>query len=111
MSRFFQHFFSAALLTTAIAQFTLPSGANNITRVNAQAFQVDEPLCFIQTSDGKVRDLASMCGYQNPDICNFPIHLEHEQALSLNDFCNKNQKCSLTNSCNKTPFSSYAPKE
>jgi hypothetical protein len=108
MSKFFQHFFSAALLTTSIAQFTLPSGANNITMVNAQTFQVDEPLCFIKTSDGKVRDLASMCGYQNPDICNFPIHLEPEQASSLNDFCNKNQKCSLTNNCNQTPFPNYS---
>lgn len=111
MSRFFQYFFNAALLTTAIAQFTAPSSANNIKMDNAQASQVDEPLCFIQTSDGKVRDLASMCGYQNPNICNFPIHLEPEKASSLNDFCNKNQKCSFTNSCNQTPFPNYSLNE
>ncbi len=112
MSSFFYYFFNIALLTTAIAQIIpSPSIAQNNSIAKAQVTQTNMPICFIQTSDGKVRNLDSMCGYRLPDVCNMPIYLESEQSSLLADFCNKNQQCYLTNTCDKLPSSLSNPSD
>jgi hypothetical protein len=101
------NFFTVWLLTIALVEFTTSSSiahsmpiANSLTYRSSQA---NLPICFIQTSDGKVRDLSSMCGYQYPEVCNLPISLDPEKTVLLADFCNKNQRCTETNTCDRTP--------
>jgi hypothetical protein len=100
-------FLNALLLTAVLAQATAPpSIAQTMPIANSlisRTSQANLPICFIQTSDGKVRDLSSMCGYQYPDVCNLPISLDPEKTALLADFCHKNQRCTETNTCDRIP--------
>ena len=78
-------------------------------RAEASPKQVNEPLCFIQTKEGRIVDLSHLCGYQSPEVCQLVGDDNSPKSDLLRDFCQKRQKCQLDNSCNDQPFPQSAP--
>lgn len=67
-----------------------------------QNLDTDTPFCYMQTPDGKTLDLRKICGFASPDVC-FDAINKPELAAILKDFCKKNERCSLTSTCNEIP--------
>lgn len=96
------------LRTIAIASMFLVAPFSSI-RAEAAPTQTNDPLCFIQTKEGKVIDLSYMCGFQSPEICQLAGDDNSPKSSLLRDFCQKRQKCELDKSCNDQPFPNFVP--
>jgi hypothetical protein len=68
----------------------------------------DRPACYVQMTNGKVIDLSQKCGFIKPAICSTSLGSASRDAV-LADFCRKNQRCVLTNTCNTMPRGIKAP--
>jgi hypothetical protein len=86
--------------STSLAGTTVD--ASNPTKVQ------DLPACYVQTTAGKVIDLSKKCGFIKPAICATSLGSASRDAV-LADFCRKNQRCALTNTCNAMPRGIKAP--
>jgi hypothetical protein len=86
--------------STSLAGTTVD--ASNPTKVQ------DLPACYVQTTTGKVIDLSKKCGFVQPAICGTSLGSASRDAV-LADFCRKNQRCALTNTCNTMPRGIQAP--
>lgn len=106
-------FLTAILTTVTLSQFQLED-------MSAMPLKTSEPLCFFQTKTGIVVDLTPMCGYRSPTICTIGVYSEYvgvesqaeeESAKSniLTSFCKRNEKCVLTDTCDRTPDPKYIP--
>ncbi|BAY99770.1 hypothetical protein NIES37_37530 [Tolypothrix tenuis PCC 7101] len=69
---------------------------------NSRTVKEDVPICYIQTSNGRIINLAAQCGYLSPDIC-FTSLGSPERDVVLAEFCKKNEKCLQHDTCNNTP--------
>ena len=96
------------LRTIAIASIFLISPFSSI-RAEASPTQINTPLCFMQTKEGKIIDLSHMCGYQSPEVCQLASDDNSPKSNILRDFCQKHQKCELDKSCNDQPFPNSVP--
>jgi hypothetical protein len=77
----------------------------NVQSVNTQ---VEIPICYMQTSDGRTIDLSKSCGFIKPSICLDSLGTPERNAVLL-DFCKKNNRCELNGTCNQMPKSINAP--
>lgn len=64
--------------------------------------KIDVPLCYLQTPDGRLVDLSQTCGFVQPSIC-APSSSDPERASALASFCQQNQQCLLTETCDQAP--------
>ena len=88
------------LLTYCITLFRY-SSITIVAKPNSSS-QDYAPLCYFKTSDGRVIDLSSKCGFINPAICNSSLG-SPERDVVLSKFCQQNPKCLLNNSCESIP--------
>ena len=96
------------LRAIAVASMFLVSPFSGI-RAEASPIQANDPLCFIQTKEGRTIDLSHMCGYQSPEVCQLAGDDNSPKTNLLRDFCQKRQKCELDKSCNDQPFPNSVP--
>ena len=71
--------------------------------INPASLKTNPPICFAQISTNQALDLSSICGFGSPNICNIELGEVSEKTRLLLDFCNKNQRCELTGTCNQQP--------
>jgi hypothetical protein len=64
--------------------------------------KIDVPLCYLQTPNGRLIDLSQTCGFVQPNICALSSS-DPERASTLASFCQQNQQCLLTETCDQTP--------
>lgn len=62
----------------------------------------DVPICYLQTPDGRLVDLSQTCGFVQPGICGLSSS-DPTRASALASFCQQNQQCLLTETCDQTP--------
>jgi hypothetical protein len=104
--------YSSAIALLAVGlTLNLPSSAS-LAGTTADASNPtkaqDLPACYVQTTAGKVIDLSKKCGFIKPAVCATSLGSASRDAV-LADFCRKNQRCLLTNTCNAMPRGIKAP--
>jgi hypothetical protein len=62
----------------------------------------DLPACYIKTVTGQIIDLTVNCGFIRPSICQDSLGSPSRDAV-LADFCKRNPRCMLKNTCNEIP--------
>jgi hypothetical protein len=68
----------------------------------------DLPACYLRTPSGKLIDLTAKCGFIKPAVCATSLGSASRDAV-VADFCRKNQRCALTNTCSTMPRGVSAP--
>lgn len=71
--------------------------------INPATLKTNPPICFAQLSNNQVLDLSSICGFRSPDICNIELGEGSEKTRLLSAFCETNQRCEQTGTCNQQP--------
>lgn len=66
------------------------------------------PACYIQSKNGKIIDLTVTCGFVRPAACGSSLGSVSRDAV-LADFCKRNKRCLLTNTCNEIPRGTNMP--
>ncbi|BAZ10284.1 hypothetical protein NIES4071_20990 [Calothrix sp. NIES-4071] len=95
----------AALIKTVTLTYCITSisGYSNIALAEKNLSpQNNVPLCYYKSSDGRVIDLSSKCGFISPEICHSSLG-SPERDVILSKFCQQNPKCLLNNSCGSIP--------
>ena len=69
----------------------------------------DIPICYHINSDGKIVNLTRICGFIKPQSCSTSLGSASRDRV-LNQFCQQNEKCLLTNTCNAQPIAPYGPR-
>ncbi|HEY9747529.1 MAG TPA: hypothetical protein V6C63_02420 [Allocoleopsis sp.] len=62
----------------------------------------DVPICYLQTSDGRIVDLSQTCGFVRPSLCRVS-GTDPARMAALTSFCQQNQQCLLTETCDQAP--------
>ena len=70
----------------------------------------DTPSCYMKLANGKIQDLTRFCGFIKPQTCHGGTLGSAIRDQVMNEFCQQNEKCLLTNTCNAHPFSPYGPR-
>ena len=69
----------------------------------------DTPICYMKLENGKIKDLTRICGFIKPQACSGTLGSDSRDRV-LNEFCQQNEKCLLTNTCNAQPIAPYGPR-
>jgi hypothetical protein len=68
----------------------------------------ETPTCYIQRSDGTVKDLTKLCGLRKPSSCNQNLGSADRNKV-LSEFCQRNERCELKGTCSTPPPAPYGP--
>jgi hypothetical protein len=107
-SKRFRPFMLASYLSIFPTIFMIsPSLAGTASLTSPKPSQ-DLPTCFIQSKSGELIDLTSKCGFVKPLACSSSLGSASRDAV-LMEFCRRNERCLLNNTCNTMPRGIQAP--
>jgi hypothetical protein len=67
------------------------------------------PVCYVKLANGRVQNLTKICGFIKPQSCSTSLGSASRDRV-MNAFCQQNEKCLLTNTCNIQPIAPYGPR-
>jgi hypothetical protein len=107
-----RHLFSTAVITTVTILFfsKIPVSASFLisgNQANEQNTQAT-PVCYVQRSDGTVKDLTKLCGLRKPSSCSLNLGSPERNKI-LSEFCQRNEQCDLKGTCSTTAPAPYGP--
>jgi hypothetical protein len=104
--------FSTAVITTVTILFfsKTPVSASFLAAGNQADGQHTQSIsvCYVQRSDGTVKDLTKLCGLRKPSSCNQNLG-SAERNKVLSEFCQRNERCELKGTCSTTTPAPYGP--
>lgn len=96
---------SIVILFSEIANSTSPFKIAGSTAIQ----DINKPICYVKLTGSAVEDLTKICGFIKPQSCSTSLGSASRDRV-LNEFCQQNEKCLLTNTCNAQPIAPYGPR-
>ena len=90
------------LITACLFTLTLSPAQASTPLFTDSPIDQDVPICYMKTKHGSLIDLIQICGYIKPAACGTSLGSASRDAV-LSEFCRKNQRCILTNTCDTMP--------
>ena len=108
LNRFFK---TLAFSTSIVLLFSeMINAASPFKIVGSTEIQdANKPICYVKLTGSAIKDLTRICGFIKPQACSGTLGSDSRDRV-LNEFCQQNEKCLLTNTCNAQPIAPYGPR-